>query len=179
MLLRCRGAERLELELELKPRVVAAGLEARGKFAVCRGPLVYALESPPPEWGLDGAALVLDRNDPGGSLRVREAPSGGTRPWGQAIEADAVRLPQRSSFAVGGPPTEPDARHKVRLVPVVAAGIDGNRSVTEELSTSQMGHHLNNPAIPLPEYRTLLPVEWSYEDTADRSVENVNSAGGS
>ncbi len=73
-----------------------------------------------------------------------------------------VRIPQRSSFSVGGPAdeTSPAARDKVLLVPVVAAGIAGNRSVTEELSGQQIGHHLSNPAIMLPEYRTLLPVEW-------------------
>lgn len=156
VLVPCRGSARLELEFEITPRVLAAGLEGRGKYAVCRGPLVYALDSPPSDWGLDGTALVLDRRDPAAGLKAVEGPA-----WDE-IEADAVRIPARSCWPVKWPADRPIERssRKVLLLPVLAAGIRGNRSVTEEFTESQIGHGLNNPAIALPEYRTLLPVEW-------------------
>jgi hypothetical protein len=75
------------------------------------------------------------------------------------IEADAVAIPAHSSWPVNGASRR--ARRKVVLVPVLAAGLEGNRSVTEELSDSEIGHHLTHPSVALPEYRTLLSVEWS------------------
>lgn len=149
----CRGSVRLELDFTIAPRVLAAGLENRGKYAICRGPLVYALDAPPEGWELDGTALDLERCARPDGLAVVAGPD-----W-PSIEADAVRVPARSVWPVEGWPEETTgtARARVTLVPVLAAGIRGNRSVTEELTEDDIGHAVNNPSVALPEYRTLLP----------------------
>lgn len=158
----CRGSVRLELDFTIAPRVLAAGLEGRGKYAVCRGPLVYALDAPPEGWELDGTALDLERCARLGGLAVVAGPA-----W-PSIEAEAVRIPARSVWPVTdraeGPSGPTNAR--VTLVPVLAAGIRGNRSVTEELTESDIGHTVNHPTVVLPEYRTLLPAAGACKATS-------------
>jgi DUF1680 family protein len=143
-----RGQTSLRLELEVPVRLLLLGGYNRGKVALARGPLVFALDRAPEGWPLDQVALRLDPTEPPVAVTVSTGPEG----W-PALDLPVSRMPAAvvtPSEALNAAPTG-----VARLEPVLFAGLAGNpRWVHPDQDDPPW---TDEATVGLPTYRTACP----------------------
>lgn len=143
-----RGQARLRLELEMPVRLLVLGGYNRGKVALARGPLVFALDRAPQDWPLEQVALRLDPTRPPTSIAVSVGPDG----W-PILEVPVSRMPAAvvapSEALNQAPPGV------ARLEPILFAGLAGNpRWARPDQDDAPW---TDEATVGLPTYRTAFP----------------------
>ncbi len=144
------GNRRLRVELPMEPRLVAAGGSNRGKVALARGPLLFALdpEQAPPGWELDQVALALDARLPPAAVQVGSGAGG----W-PVLRVPVARLP--TGVVAPAAALARCDRSEAAFEPILFAGL-GGRPRGEEPDRAGAPWDAADTAA-LPTYRTLFP----------------------
>jgi DUF1680 family protein len=147
-----QGKQTVQVHFRLSPRIILCGFEGRGKCSVAFGPLIFALDQPPENNGLDSVALDLGHGEYQSRLAVDI-----TDGW-PMIRVPACQIPSLATFEPKVKPIGP-----IDLVPVLFAGLKSNPGLSENLDgeSTPFFNQEKTPITQFPEYRVLLPFFWS------------------
>ncbi|NOY82443.1 MAG: hypothetical protein GXP31_15705 [Kiritimatiellaeota bacterium] len=146
-----QGRGLFTLDMPMRPRIVFSGFGARGKASVARGPIIYALDQPPPGLELDQVALDLGCGDI--TARIREEKQDG---W-TILRVPVAAIPATSVSA--GLPADGGT---AALVPIQLAGLKNNPGLEGcvAFTIDKWAHNPRKRETFFPEYRVLLPFFW-------------------
>ena len=129
-------------------RLITPGFVNRGKFAIARGPVLYAVDSCPEGWDLDDIALSLSSKQPLSALRPFEENG-----W-MAFRGKAYRTEHHISQLNWKDIPQSLPQAEVVLRPFFFAGLGKNLSYAQRIEGEPIPYDL---AEPLTEFRVLFP----------------------
>ncbi len=154
LIIKGKGKKTVCVEMRMAPRLLLTGFEARGKCALAVGPLIMAMENPPKGLGVDQVAVSLS-----GKNGLKGLKAGTTNGW-PSLEIPIYSLPARAVSDVSQIKISPAGR--IKLKPVLFAGLKGNRCLTEDLREEQIPVSTDEfRQTMLPIYRVQMPFFWS------------------
>jgi len=167
------GSAAFTIRFEMKLALVTPGFVNRGKYGLKYGPLVFAVDSCPDGWQWDEIGIRIRLPEFLRKITIQRENGG----W-PMVELDAMQCP-----AGIGELSDPEFLNcpttaKVRLRPLMFAGIGRNLEYAQSIKTSGMTYDRASKEL-LP-YRVLFPVTYlaakqGHSDTKEGEVRKTNA----